>query len=159
MGLFPIASFDTIELGRANQLLVAWEHKMGPVRRPMGLALCHALFHGAEPVAITVTSDLVRETVGGAAWLTRENCIELSRVCAVRPGLCRVVLRMWRELVFPALDAPCAISYQDAVLHTGNLYRNDGWQRIAFSHSGTDARSGRKGRDKYIWLWPRREAA
>jgi len=55
--------------------------------------------------------------------------------------------------VFPALGYPFAISYQDADLHNGNTYRFDGWKRIGRSKSGVDTRSGRKGRDKIIWLW------
>jgi hypothetical protein len=54
----------------------------------------------------------------------------------------------------PGLPFRVAISYQDAALHSGNLYRFDGWQRRAFSHSGTDTRSGRPGRDKWIWVYP-----
>ena len=38
---------------------------------------------------------------------------------ADRPGLCRVVLRLWRELVFPFTGYEYAISYQDEQLHTG----------------------------------------
>ncbi len=44
-------------------------------------------------------------------------------------------------------------SYQDADMHSGNTYRFDGWTRIGFSSSGTDIRSGRKGRRKWIWHW------
>lgn len=67
-----------------------------------------------------------------------------------------MVLRLWREFVFPAMGYQFAISYQDAALHSGNLYRFDGWTRIGYSSSGTDARSGRRGRNKFIWQWERR---
>ena len=83
----------------------------------------------------------------------REECCELSRLCCERPDLCRVVLRLWREFVFPATGKHWAISYQDAVAHTGNLYRFDGWVRLGKSRSGTDQRSGRRGRNKVIWGW------
>lgn len=77
-----------------------------------------------------------------------------SRICAVRPGLNRVLLRLWREFVFPGLPHQYAVSYQDAVLHTGDLYRFDGWTLINKSaRSGPDTRSGRAGRRKRIWLW------
>ena len=105
---------------------------------------------------MTTTAHLICKCVGGGMrHLTRENTIELARLCAVRPGLCRVALRLWREGVFPLLGYQTAISYQDADLHNGNTYRFDGWQRIAYSRSGTDTRSGRKGRNKWIWLWER----
>jgi hypothetical protein len=106
-----------------------------------------------------MAASLIRECVGGGlGQLTRANTIELARLCAVRPGLCRVALRLWREFVFPRMGYEVAISYQDADLHNGNTYRFDGWTREAFSHSGTDKRSGRKGRNKWIWVW-RRPAA
>ena len=59
--------------------------------------------------------------------------------------------------MFPPLCAvhgwSWVVSYQDAVAHTGNLYRFDGWVRVGESRSGTDSRSGRKGRNKIIWGW------
>lgn len=150
----PIASLVPISLNQANELLIAWEHKMGPINRGNGYNRCYALLHNGAPVAVATTSTLIRENVAGMSMLTRANCVELSRLCAERPALCRVMLRMWREFVFPALGYRYAVSYQDADLHTGNTYRFDGWKRAGYSHSGTDHRSGRKGRDKWIWVWP-----
>lgn len=151
--LFPIASLVPCTLAQANDLLTCWSHKMGPVNRPNGLVHCHALLHEDEPVALTVTSSLIRENVAGRPDLNRETCVELSRLCAGRPGMNRVMLRLWRELVFPTLGYAFAISYQDADLHSGNTYRFDGWTRIGYSHSGVDPRSGRVGRNKWIWMW------
>lgn len=154
--MFPIASFDSIDIVSANQLLVSWGHRMGPLERGnSGSQHCHALFTHAEPVGLACTSSLIRERVGGGlGYMTRDNTIELSRLCAANPWACRVVLRLWRELVFPGTGAKFAISYQDANLHTGNVYRFDGWKRAAFSRSGRDSRSGRPGRNKWIWVWP-----
>ena len=92
---------------------------------------------------------------GGLKYLTRENSIELSWLCAARSGLCRVALRLWREFAFPSLGVRFAVSYQDADLHKGHTYRFDGWTRRAYSRSGTDTRSGRPGRNKYVWVWER----
>jgi antitoxin VapB len=154
--MFPLATFDAIRLPEANTLLQAWGHRMGPLERGNSAALhCHALMVHGAPVGVACTSSLIREHVGGGlSHLTRANAIELSRLCAAEPWACRVVLRLWRELVFPGMGRAAAISYQDADLHTGNTYRFDGWRRAAFSHSGTDSRSGRRGRNKYIWVWP-----
>ena len=154
--MFPLASFDQIDLASANELLGAWGHRMGPLLRGNSGSLhCHALHVHGRAVAVACTSSLIRERVGGGlSHLTRQNTVELSRVCSAELWACRVVLRLWRELVFPALGVAAAISYQDANMHTGNIYRFDGWKRAAFSHSGTDKRSGRPGRDKYIWVWP-----
>lgn len=160
-GMFPLACFDGVELHEANKLLVAWEHKMGPIRRPMngsprtgGGDEAHVLFFEGVPVAVTVTSTLINKNVAQRRDLTRANTIELSRVCAARPHLCRVAIRLWREVLFPLLPHRHAISYQDAVVHSGDLYRFDGWKCIVQSaRSGPDTRSGRKGRRKKVWLW------
>src|SRR5688572_8678931 len=97
---------------------------MGPLHRPMYGDICHVLVANREPVAVTIASTVIRETVGGgSAELTRETAIELSRLCAARPHICRVALRLWREFVFPALDRAHAVSYQDADQHNGNTYR------------------------------------
>jgi len=119
----------------------------------------HALLHEGRPVAITTTHTLIRDCVGGGGDLpiNRGNSVELSRLCAERAGLCRVALRLWREFVFAGMDAEYAISYQDADLHNGDTYRFDGWVRLPEkSRSGTDQRSGREGRDKWVWVWKRR---
>ena len=157
MSLFPICSLQDLSLGHANELLLRWGHKMGPILRPAEYGQWqHALLHEGRPVALTVTSRLIRDHVGGGlSHMTRASTCELSRLCAERRGLCRVMLRLWREFVFPALPFAHAISYQDADLHNGATYRFDGWTREGFSSSGTDQRTGREGRRKWIWVWSR----
>lgn len=114
----------------------------------------HALFYDDQPVAVVATDTLIRPRVAG---LTRQEAVELSRLCAARPDLCRVVLRLWRAFVFPVMCRDhgfrWAVSYQDAHIHSGNLYRFDGWARLTTSRSGTDPRTGRKRRSKIIWGW------
>lgn len=153
--LLPPVTFEQIALTEANACLIAWGHKMGPLERGDADHMPHfVLRHEGRPVAVAMASRLVREVVGGGnQHLTRANTCELSRLCAERPGLSRVALRLWREFTFPQLGYTHAISYQDADMHSGNTYRFDGWERIGFSSSGTDQRSGRKGRRKWIWLW------
>lgn len=155
MSLLPPVTFEELSLATANDCLVAWKHRMGALERGNVSGVHYALMHNDRPVAVAMAASLIRECVGGGLQhLRRDNCIELARLCAERPGLCRVALRLWREFVFPALGLPNAISYQDADLHNGHTYRFDGWQRAGYSSSGTDARSGRRGRRKWIWLWP-----
>jgi hypothetical protein len=152
--LIPPVTFEPVELSEANLLLRSWTHRMGPLERGNESGTHYVLRHEGRPVALAMTSTLIRECVGGGnQHLTRDNCCELSRLCAERSGLCRVALRLRREFVFPALGYAHAISYQDADMHSGNTYRFDGWTRVGFSSSGTDARSGRKGRRKWIWQW------
>lgn len=150
-----VSCFVEIDHALANKKLKEWDHRMGPLKRGNQAAICHGLFFGCELVAVTTVSTLISPTAAAGAY-TRENTCELSRLCAARSGLCRVALRLWRETVFPDLPYEFAISYQDADLHNGNTYRFDGWKRVAFSHSGTDRRTKRPGRDKWIWVWARR---
>lgn len=98
--LFPLCTLETIELSDANALLTRWAHKMGPILRPAEYGQWqHALLHEGRPVALAVASRLIRANVGGGLdHLTRENTCELSRLCAERSGLCRVMLRL-REKV------------------------------------------------------------
>ena len=155
--LFPIAALQPCDYDQANTLLLAWGHKMGPIHRPPEYGFwAHQLLHEGKPVGLSVAAALVRDRVGGGlGHLTRGNTIELARVCAERPGLCRVMVRLWTQFVFPTLGKPCAISYQDSSMHRGDLYRFDGWERLAeVRASGTDQRTGRKGRPRVIWGWP-----
>lgn len=150
---FADVTFAAITRDELNHCLVEWSHKMGPVRRP-SRGWSHGLRCGKDLVAVAATDTLIRPRVAGFG---RREAVELSRICAARPDLSRVVLRLWRSFVFPALchDRGCrwAVSYQDADAHTGDLYRFDGWVRLATSRSGTDPRTGRKGRRKVIWGW------
>lgn len=152
--LYPIVALEQIEISELNSALVSWKHKMGALARPGMEPWFHGLYDHDRLVAVSSASRLVNATAGG---FTRGEAFELSRVCAIEPDWCRVMLRLWRNTVFPLIcrSTSCeyAISYQDADVHTGNLYRFDGWARTIFSHSGTDTRSGRKGRNKWIWVW------
>lgn len=152
-GTFTPVTFETIDREDLNRCLREWGHRMGEVRRPTR-GWSHGLRHGDELVAVVATDTLIRERVAG---FPRCDAIELSRLCAARPGLCRVALRLWRMFVFPALarERGClwALSYQDAAAHRGDLYRFDGWVKVGTSRSGTDSRTGRRGRAKVIWGW------
>lgn len=151
----PLVSFDAIPLGELNRCLVAWGHAMGPWERPdYGTARFHGMRHHGELVAVTAADCLIKPTCAG---LSRADAFELGRVCAVREHLNRAALRIWREFVFPALcrehGFAWVVSYQDAILHSGDLYQFDGWVRLGVSRSGTDKRRGKRGRSKVIWGW------
>lgn len=156
--IMPLAVFDEIELEEANDALVRWGHQMGELHRPFP-SRAFGLIVAGELVGVATMDCLIRGTVGG---IGREDAVELSRLCAEGPQWNRVVLRLWREIAFPSTGKRWAISYQDKGLHTGNLYRFDGWTRLGESRSGTDprARGGvRTGRSKVIWGWERKVAA
>lgn len=155
----PLVSFDLINEDELNRCLVDWGHQMGPLNRPLQYGGgAHGLRHSGELVAVTAWSTLIRENCAGLDFLPRETTTELSRVCAARPDLCRVALRMWREFALPSIrDArrhEWAVSYQDAHLHSGDLYRFDGWVKLGvFRSGGHDPRTNRKGRTGFVWGW------
>lgn len=155
----PVLHVEAIDRVQLNRLLVDWDHRMGPFRRPRyAIEAHHALMHNGAPVAVTAASETVREVVGQTG-IRRDQCVELARLCACRPHLCRAMLRMWREFLFPSIAAAhrrqLAISYQDADLHTGQTYRFDGWVMVGRGgRGGPDSRSGRPSRDLRIWAWP-----
>ena len=147
----PIVSFRPVPMATANEALVRWNHKHGPVNRPrFSLAQAHGLFVGAELVAVTTTHQAIAPTAGG---LLRAEVAELSRLVAAGPHWCRVALRLWREVVLPSTGRSWGVSYSDNAHHKGALYRHDGWTILGHSRSGTDTRSGRPGRDKVVWGW------
>lgn len=154
----PIAHVDTIDRDTLNRYLIAWGHRMGAYRRPtFAFEAHHSLFENGDPVVVAAAGETAREVVGDTG-LKRDEVIELVRLCAARPGLCRPMLRLWREFVLPALSTAhgraIAVSYQDEALHSGDIYRFDGWSLIGRGGGGgTDARSGRKGRKMRIWGW------
>lgn len=156
---FCEVSFEPIDHGELNACLSAWGHRMGELRRPTA-GWAHGLRCDGRLLAVVATDTLIAPRVAG---LSRRDAVELSRLWAARPDLCRVALRLWRVFVFPELAAArgyrWAISYQDAGLHSGNLYRFDGWSRLGVSRSGVDPRSGRRGRSKVVWGWCGDDAA
>lgn len=155
----PLVHLEQVDRATLNRLLERWGHRMGPLTRPhFAIESHHALFEHGEPVAVTGTGETVRATVGRTD-LRRDEVVELVRVCAARPHLCRAMLRLWREFALPAIASAhrrrFAVSYQDESLHSGNLYRFDGWIDLGKAgRGGTDSRTGRPGRKLRIWGWP-----
>lgn len=155
----PLLSFDRIAREEMNELLSAWGHQMGPINRPEYTPpIDFALREHGRPIAVIAADTLIKSTCG----FTRDDAFEISRMCAA-PGRCGVsslTMRLWRSVAYPlivrAWKAPWVISYQDAVRHTGNLYRYDGWLIVGYSVSGTDTRArpdtARASRKK-IWGW------
>lgn len=160
----PIAHVEAIDRSELNRLLEAWEHRMGLLTRPCyAIEAHHALFQNGEPVAVTAAGDTVREVIGQTG-IRRDEAVELIRLCAARRHLCRVMLRLWREMIFPPIAARhgrrIAISYQDEALHSGDTYRFDGWIVLGKGGGGgADRRTGRAGRKMRIWGWPPKQCA
>ena len=72
---------------------------MGEIHRPTR-GWSYGLRHEGRLLAVVATDTLIRERVAG---LTRHDAVELSRLCAAKPDLCRVALRLWRSFAFPAI--------------------------------------------------------
>lgn len=153
----PLASFDLIERDEADHALVAWQHRMGPIKRPMfNKPADYGLRFSGELVAIVTADALIRPTCD----FSRSEAFELSHLCARDRALTRAVLRLWREIAMPQIvrtwKTPWAISYQNAIMHRGDLYRFDGWQRVGWSTGGSDPRAAAEtvsAKKRVIWGW------
>lgn len=158
----PIVGLMPISVDHANALLVAWEHKLGPVNRPFHQE-AFALEHDGRPVAVAVSGSIVSATVAG---YDRGEVVELTRQAAApdSPWANRVLIRLWRECcarLWPCWPVRAAVSYSKNSMHRGDLYRFDGWEKVtesAGSSGGgawsrkryaTDAVHG----SKTLWLW------
>lgn len=138
----PLGLLERIDRAESNECLERWGHRMGPLRRPLFRgALDYGLREKGELIAIATADTLIRPT----AQLTRHDAFELSRLCAAAPRLTRLMLRLWTEIAYPEIvrtwGTPWAISYQNAAMHNGDLYRFDGWVRLRYSTGGRDPRS------------------
>jgi len=158
----PIAALARIDVDEANELLVAWGHRLGPVHRPFGM---QAFVLGLpEPVAVAVSASTVSNT---AAGYRRGELVELARLgrAPAAPWALRVMLRLWRELCgprWPYWRPLAAISYSKNADHSGDLYRFDGWERAA-DNCGVTGGGGAWSRPRYstdpakgpksLWRW------
>lgn len=138
----PLGSFDVIGRDEANECLERWGHRMGPIRRPLFRApIDFGLREKGELLAVATADTLIRPTAG----LDRSNAFELSRLCAAAPRLTRLMIRLWTEIGYPEIvrtwGTPWAISYQNAAMHDGDLYRFDGWVKLKYSTGGRDPRA------------------
>lgn len=153
----PLGSFDLIDREEANEHLERWGHRHGPNNRPMFRApIDFGLREKGELIAVATSDTLIRST----CEFTRRDAFELSRLCAAAPRLSRLMLRLWTEIGYPEIvrewGTKWAISYQDAIQHTGNLYRFDGWVRLRETSGGADPRAletTKNARKRVIWGW------
>ena len=134
----PLATLERASLPNANRLLLAWQHRLGPCRRPFGKE-CYVLRVGSRPVSLAISASVVSATVAG---YRRRQVVELARLCSA-PGCqwaSRVMLRLWREVAAPRWSywpVLAAVSYSLNAHHKGSLYRFDGWQRIDTGAAGS----------------------
>lgn len=124
----PIVGLYPMDVDDANQLLVEWEHKLGPCNRPFHQE-AFALEVANRVVAVAISASIVNGPVGG---FERNEVVELARCAASEPWANRLMIRLWREAcarLWPCWPVKAAVSYSHNGMHTGDLYRFDGWQR------------------------------
>jgi hypothetical protein len=132
---FPLASFDLIDNETADMLLREWGHWLGGCNRPFGRQSFGLEIGGLGIVSVAVSASTVNEHCGG---FHRQEVVELARLCSAPEcgWATRVCLRLWRELApaaWPYWPVRAVVSYSNALRHSGNIYRFDGWKCIAKS--------------------------
>jgi hypothetical protein len=163
VNLYPVVAFDLEDDPAVDGALEAWGHWLGGCNRPFGRQSWALRVHG-EMRAAAVSASTVNATCGGYA---RGEVVELARLCA-HPDhreLTRVALRLWR-VVAPAAWAAkywpvrAVVSYANAVRHRGDVYRFDGWRKVAEVRAcsasrggGTWTRARKKGEAKTVWAF------
>jgi len=159
----PMAGLYPIPTEQANDLLIRWEHKLGPCRRPFRTE-SFALEVSGELVAVAMSCSIVHGPVAG--YKTQE-VVELARLCASNKHWNRVMIRLWREVCAPGYECwrpRAAVSYSHNALHGGEIYRTDGWKKVssAAGSTGKGGNWGRRGRGyaneaihglKSLWIW------
>jgi hypothetical protein len=159
----PLLAVEPITIDSANDLLVQWNHRLGPVTRPFRQE-GYALLVGGNPVSVATSGSIIHGPVAG---LDLHEVVELTRLASA-PGSAwatRVMLRCWREVCAPTW--PCwpvlaAVSYcQDSHHKGGDIYRFDGWTRAATSAGSTGGGQWSRPRPvddprlgvKSVWVW------
>jgi hypothetical protein len=155
--LLPLVAWGLCDDHLADQLLVAWGHYLGSCDRPYGRQ-SFALTLAGEVVGVAVSASTVSATVAG---YQRQEVVELARLCAhpEHRDLTRVALRLWRILApgeWPYWPVRALVSYSDSSRHKGNIYRADGWTRVAEtkgSSGGGTWSTKKEATSKTLWKW------
>lgn len=159
----PIVGVNRIPLYVANELLILWNHKLGPCNRPFHVE-AFALEMNGSPVAVAISASIVKGPVAG---YKRNEVVELARLASNDKWANRVILRIWREVLAPKYECwlpKAVVSYSHNALHGGHIYRTDGWQKVT-DRAGSNGKGGnwsRRGKGyanetlngyKTLWLW------
>src|SRR5574343_559209 len=158
-GIFPIVTFDRAPHRVVDRALSDWGHFLGPCKRPFGRQ-SFALAVDDQIVAVAVSSSTPNRRCGG---FDRKEVVELSRLCAHpdHRDMTRVALRLWRKIA-PAEWARAywpvvaCVSYADSTRHSGDIYRFDGWTRVADVRGGKGGgrQTGTVANPKSVWAYP-----
>lgn len=157
MSLIPIFRFDRIDNAEADERLTKWEHWLGPCNRPFTVQ-SFGLFMDEWIVAVAVSASTVNASCGG--WKRNTVC-ELARLCAApdQRDLTRVCLRLWRKVAWrhwKDWQVEAYVSYANAIRHKGDIYRFDGWEKVAEVSGGTAGGGWQIGKSydpKSVWVY------
>lgn len=163
--MFPLVAFDRIDNQEADRLLERWGHWLGGCGRPFGRQ-SFGLFIGPDIVSVAVSASTVNETCGG--W-SRQEVVELARQASSpeHRQFTRVCVRLWREMA-PQVWAgkywpvSAVVSYHNRNRHLGNIYRFDGWTKVADvpgSTGGGTWSTQQSKEPKSVWVYDLRRAA
>lgn len=161
-----LAGVQRIEVAEANSYLDAWGHQLGPCNRPFHQE-AFALFVLDRPVSVAISASIVNGPVGPSdrsVQYQRNEVVELARQASCERWANRVMLRLWREVcapLWPCWPVKAAVSYSHNGMHTGDLYRFDGWERWRADAGSTGGGTwGRKRSNteavygtKTLWGW------
>lgn len=163
MSLLPLATFDFIEEREANQACEQWVHYLGACGRPFRQEW-YGLFMDRTLVSVAISASTVGATCGG---FERKQVVELARL-VTHPDhrwATRLCIRLWRELAAPQWASwrpVAAISYSDKTRHKGDVYRFDGWTKVADvsgSTGGGTYSTKKQATPKAVWIYRLRVAA
>lgn len=158
MGLISIARFGVISECEADEALERWGHYLGGCDRPFG-RISYGLYWEDELASVAVSASTVNGICGG---YSRKDIAELARLCShpKHRDLTRVCLRLWRKAAstdwakyWPVI---AYVSYSNAVIHRGDIYRFDGWTRVKDVPGGVGGgrSKGKRYDPKTVWAYP-----
>jgi hypothetical protein len=164
LGFAPIY-FDVIDDGLADDFLNEdADHWLGGCDRPFG-RISYGLYLLGQLVAVAVSASTPNESCGP---YSRYEVVECARLSAHRDhrDQTRVALRCWRTLAgvdwsaaygehWPSITG--YVSYANSRRHNGDLYRFDGWKKVAETKGstggGTWSRPRQSGEPKAVWAF------
>jgi hypothetical protein len=155
-----LVRLDVVDIGQANELLVRWGHRLGPVHRPFRQE-AYALAVDRRIVAVATSGSAHGARVAG---YERTELVELTRLCAdpEHRWATRVMLRLWREVCarrWACWPVRAAVSYSHNAHHRGDVYRFDGWTKVRDDAGGRGVKDHGRERPavyegaKTLWLW------
>lgn len=170
MELFPLVTWSRCDNALADRCLVQWGHWLGGCNRPFGRQSFVLRLYD-EPVAVGVSAATVNAVCGPYC---RGQVVELARLCAhpLHRDMTRVALRLWRVTAaqwwLAAMNrndllvnrkwlwrVDAYVSYANAIRHKGDIYRFDGWRKIADVKGGGGGGtwSKKKSDPKSLWVY------